>query len=166
MAKLLDIICNICAVLAALLLLFVTFSIAYSIVTRQLMLPTPVWVVQFNEYALLWITFLGGAWVLARDKHVAIQLATERLSARGQVIAGMVHNFVGMGLCAVLGWYGGYTSWDHFVRNVIDVGSVDFPKAYVLMVIPIGFLLLTLQFLRKFVADATRLKHAKTQTPS
>jgi hypothetical protein len=52
------------AVLGGLLLLFITFSIAYSIVTRKLDLPTPVWVVQFDEYALLWVLFLATAWIL------------------------------------------------------------------------------------------------------
>lgn len=158
MAKLLDKICSILAVLAALLLLFITFSIGYSIFTRQLKLPTPVWVVQFNEYSLLWVTFLGTAWVLSQEKHVSIQLVTERLSSKMQRMVSLVHNLVGLGLCSALCWFGWFTTWDHYARKVVDVGSVDFPKAVVLAIIPLGFLLLALQFLNKLISDFHRLR--------
>jgi len=140
------------AVLGGLLLLFITFSIAYSIVTRKLNLPTPVWVVQFDEYALLWVPFLATAWILARDKHVSVQFLVQYLGGKGKKVLDSIHNLVGMVLCGIFCWYGAYTTWDHYVREVTDVASVDVPKAYVLVIIPVGFFLLTLQFLSKFLA--------------
>jgi len=140
------------AVLGGLLLLFITFSIAYSIVTRKLNLPTPVWVVQFDEYALLWVPFLATAWILARDKHVSVQFLVQYLGGKGKKVLVSIHNLVGMMVCGIFCWYGISTTWGHYVRGVIDVASVDVPKAYVLVVIPVGFFLLTLQFLSKFLA--------------
>ena len=70
-------------VLAGLFLLFITFSISYSIFTRAAGLPSPVWTVQFNEYSLLWMTFLGTAWVLSRRKHVAVDVLTSHLGPQG-----------------------------------------------------------------------------------
>ena len=140
------------AVLGGLLLLFITFSIAYSIVTRKLNLPTPVWVVQFNEYALLWVPFLATAWILARDRHVSVQFLVQYLGRKGRKILDIIHSFVGMILCGIFCWYGIRTTWDHYVRGVIDVASVDVPKAYPLLIIPVGFFLLTMQFLSKFLA--------------
>ena len=146
--KILDRIFSFMALLAALLLLFITFSIAYSIFTRQMGLPMPVWVVQFNEYALLWLTFLTTAWVLARNKHVSVQILSQRMGPTGVRVLGFIHNLVGAGLCAVFCWYGANTTYDHYVRQVIDVGAVDIPKAFILVIIPVGFFLLVLQFLR------------------
>ena len=158
MSKLLDRVCLFLAVVAGLLLLFVTFSIAYSIFTRQLGLPTPVWVVQINEYTLLWITFLGTAWVLSKNKHVSIHIFMERLSPRGRKILDVIHSFMGLCLCGAFFWYGLFTTWEHYHRRVIDVQSIDVPKAYILVVIPIGFGLLALQFFRKFVVGLSSLK--------
>ena len=152
MAKVLKWICDFMAVVGALLLLFITFSIAYSIITRKLNLPTPIWVVQFNEYALLWVTFLATAWILSKDKHVSVQILVLFLGKRGRRTLAFIQSLVGIGLCGVLCWYGMYTTWDHYARGVIDVGSVDIPKAYVLAVIPLGFLLLVLQFIAKAAA--------------
>ena len=152
MVRMLNRICSAMAVLGGLLLLFITFSIAYSIVTRKLDLPTPVWVVQFNEYALLWVPFLATAWILSRNQHVSVQFLVQYLDRKGRKVLDIIHSLMGTILCGVFCWYGIYTTWDHYVRGVIDVASVDVPKAYVLVVIPVGFFFLTLQFLSKFLA--------------
>jgi len=87
------------AALAGLLLLFITFSISYSIFTRALGVESPVWTVQFNEYSLLWMTFLGSAWVLSRRKHVAVDVITAHLGPTGRRIAEVIHCLVGTGVC-------------------------------------------------------------------
>ena len=152
MARTLNRVCSAMAVLGGLLLLFITFSIAYSIVTRKLNLPTPVWVVQFNEYALLWVPFLATGWILSRNQHVSVQFLVQYLGRKGRKILDIIHSLVGMVLCGIFCWCGIHTTWDHYVRGVIDVASVDVPKAYPLLIIPVGFFLLTLQFLSKFLA--------------
>jgi C4-dicarboxylate transporter, DctQ subunit len=151
-AKVLNRICSVMAVLGGLLLLFITFSIAYSIVTRKLDLPTPVWVVQFNEYALLWVPFLATAWILSRNQHVSVQFLVQYLGKKGRKALDIIHCVLGMVVCGILCWYGIYTTWDHYVRGVMDVASIDVPKAFVLVIIPVGFFFLTLQFFSKFLA--------------
>ncbi len=151
MIKLLDRLCSGLAVVAAGLFLFCTFSICYSILTRSLRIMGPIWVVQFNEYAMLWITFLGTAYLLMRNRHVSIQIVTGRLGERGKLLFGLAHNLLGLILCAGLCYFCSSSTWEHIERNVIDVQAVDVPKGYVLMVIPFGFLLLSLQFLRRFI---------------
>jgi TRAP-type C4-dicarboxylate transport system permease small subunit len=154
------------AALAGLLLLFVTFSISYTILARFVGFASPVWVVQFNEYALLWMTFLGTAWLLTKDKHVSIDLVTRLLPVFGRVILSLLHNAVGAILCAVFTWYGTLVTWDQFQRGVTDVQAIDFPKYLVLAVIPLGFFLLAVQFLRRFISILRKSQdgnhHART----
>jgi C4-dicarboxylate transporter DctQ subunit len=151
------------AALAGLLLLFITFSISYSIFTRALGLGSPVWTVQFNEYSLLWMTFLGSAWVLSRRKHVAVDIITARLGPIGRRIADVVHSLVGTGVCGVLCWYSSLITLNLFQRGVTDVQAVDIPKYLVLIVIPAGFLVLTAQFLRNLATSLGRSR-AEAQT--
>jgi C4-dicarboxylate transporter DctQ subunit len=139
------------AFLAGLLLLFITFSISYGITTRSFGIQSPLWTVQFNEYSLLWITFLGSAWVLSRRKHVAIDIVTSRLNPRSRRIMEIVHGFMGAGLCAVLCCYTSMMTLNLFQRGVTDVQAVDIPKSLILIVIPIGFLFLTFQFVRNLI---------------
>jgi TRAP-type C4-dicarboxylate transport system permease small subunit len=153
MIKLLDRLCTALAVVAGGLVLFMTFSICYFILTRTLGVSSPIWVVQFNEYTMLWIAFLGTAWLLSKDKHISIQIVTSRLSERGERIFRTIHDGVGLLLCMGICYYCSISTWDHFVRKIIDVQAVDVPKAYIISVIPFGFLLLSLQFIRRLVED-------------
>jgi C4-dicarboxylate transporter DctQ subunit len=161
LSRLLDRILTGMVVLAGLLLLFITFSISYSIFTRALGFQSPVWTVQFNEYSLLWMTFLGSAWVLRRRKHVAVDVITARLGPTGRRIADVVHSLLGTGVCGVLCWYSSLITLNFFQRGVTDVQAVDIPKSLVLMVIPAGFLVLTAQFSRNLAAS---LRRSKTDT--
>jgi len=146
------------AVVGGLLLLFVTLSIGYSIFTRTLGIRSPAWVVQFNEYALLWITFLASGWVLRRGKHVSVDLLTGRLTQRGRAIMEMIHGFLGMGVSVVLSCYGAMVVWSHYQRGVTDVQVVDMPKYLILIVIPFGFLWLGLEFLHKIINAYQRIR--------
>lgn len=152
------------AVLAGLLLLFIAFSISYSIFTRTAGFQTPVWTVQFNEYALLWMTFLGSAWVLSRRKHVAVDVVMTGLGPRGKRIAEVAHSLLGVGVCGVLCWYSAVITLSLFQRGVMDVQAVDMPKALVLMVIPAGFFVLTVQFFRNLVISLRRRRPETQET--
>jgi TRAP-type C4-dicarboxylate transport system permease small subunit len=153
MVKILDRVCTALAVVAGALILFMTFSISYFILTRATGVPSPIWVVQFNEYSMLWIAFLGTAWLLGKDRHISIQIVTSRLSERGKRIFRAIQDVAGFLVCLGFCYYCSFSTWDYFVRNIIDVQAVDVPRAYVVSVIPFGFLLMALQFIRRLVED-------------
>lgn len=159
MLKLLDRLCTALAVVAGGLLLFMTFSICYSILTRALGVSSPIWVVQSSEYSMLWMAFLGTAWLLIKDKHISIQIVTSRLSERNKRRFRLLHNGVGFLVCAGFTYYCSLSTWDQFVRKIIDIQAVSVPRAYVIFVIPLGFLLLSLQFIRRFVAELRQSKN-------
>ena len=165
MDKILDRIFDFLAVVIGLILIFMTLSIGYSIFARAVHLPGPVWIVQFNEYAMLFATLLGSAWLLSKGKHVSIEMLASRFNRRGRKILELIHCLIGMGLCATLCWYGTFTTLENFQRNVIHVQAVDVPIAYLLFAIPLGFFLLLLQFIRGFVAGLHELKSFRVVDP-
>jgi C4-dicarboxylate transporter, DctQ subunit len=160
MGKLIDYVSKLFAMMAGVLLVLVTVFIGYVIFARIVGISSPAWIVQFTEYALLWMTFLGTAWVLGRGRHVSIDLITSHLTKRGKVILDIVHSAVGCGVCAVLCWFGFLTTWSMFQRGVTDVQVVDVAKYKVVLIIPLGFFLLALQFLRKMLIGFQAVKHS------
>jgi C4-dicarboxylate transporter DctQ subunit len=157
MTKVLDRIFEFLAVVVSIILVFMTLTIGYAIFARAVGLPGPLWIVQFNEYAMLYATFLGGAWLLSKGKHVSIELVVSRFSPRTQRIFDLIHSLLGIGVCGILCWYGTLTTIENFQRKVIHVQAVDVPMAYLLFVIPLGFFLLVLQFVRNFVVGIRSL---------
>jgi TRAP-type C4-dicarboxylate transport system permease small subunit len=155
--KALDRIFDFLAVVISIILVFMTLTIGYAIFARAVGLPGPLWIVQFNEYAMLFATFLGAAWLLSKKKHVSVELVVSRFNKRTQKIFDLIHSLLGMALCAILCWYGTLTTIENFQREVIHVQAVDVPMAYVLFVIPLGFFFLFLQFVRDFVTGLQSL---------
>ncbi|MDB9822575.1 TRAP transporter small permease [Deltaproteobacteria bacterium] len=153
MVKLLDRLCAALAVAAGSLFIFVTFSICYSVFTRAIHAPSPVWIIQFNEYSMLWITFLGTAWLLPREKHISIKIVMFRLTEKARRRLRICHDILGVILCLAFCYYCTNSTWEHYVRKIIDVQAIDVPKAFILVVIPVGFFLLSLQFIRRLVED-------------
>ena len=158
MSRILDKIMGFMAFLAALLMVSFAALIVYSIAARYLSLPYPTWVVQFTEYALLWITFLGAPWLLSLEKHVSVDLLTARLGPKGERIQKIIHGLLGAMVCAVITWNSSLLVWDHFQRGVIDIRAVDMPKYAILMIIPIGFIFLFMQFFRHGVDSCSLLR--------
>ena len=158
MDRFLDKILAVLAVLSGLLLLFITFAIFYTIFARFLDISGPVWAIQFTEYALLWMTLLGTAWVLKQQKHVSVDLLTSRLSAQTKLYFNLAHSVMGIVVSGVLCWYGTVVTWGQYQRGVMDIQVVDLPKYLILIIIPIGFLFLAGQFLRNFFAGLKRIK--------
>ena len=165
MTKVLDRLFNSLAVVISIILVLMTLTIGYAIFARAVGLPGPVWIVQFNEYAMLWATFLGAAWLLSKKRHVSIELIVSHLSQGTQKVFHLIHSLLGVGLCAILCWYGTLTTLEHFQRNVINVQAVDVPMGYVLVVIPLGFFLLLLQFIRDFFAAVQAIRNPLAPDP-
>lgn len=151
-------------VLAGLFLLFITITVAYTIFARFFGIPGPVWVVQFSEYSMLWMTLLGAAWVLKKGKHVSVDLVTGRLNTRTRRVLNLVHAIMGMAVCGVICWYGAVVAWGQYQRGVTDIQVVDMPKYLILLIIPAGFLFLTLQFLQNFITDLKQLRSGGVQS--
>ena len=158
MFKLLDRVNGIMSFFGGILILFMVLSITYSVATRAFHLDSPLWINQFNDYSLVWVCFLTTAWLLANDKHVRVDIVFSRLSQRGKRVILFIQNIVGAALCALMCYQGILSTWEHIRDKVMDVQSIDVPKGWVLWVIPLGFFLLTLVFLRKAIENAQTLK--------
>lgn len=146
-----DRVCTLLAVLSGGIIVFITLSIGYSILSRATGLPSIVWVIQFNEYGLLWMTFLGTAWLLARKKHISVHIILQHLSEKNKKRFAVVHALMGIILCGLFCWFTAFTTIEKIGRKVIDVQAIDVPIGYVLTVIPVGFFLLFLQFIRNLI---------------
>ena len=149
-AAFLDRTISIFAILAGAVIIFMMLSVSAEVVMRYFLNRPIVWMVEVNEYALLWATFLGTAWVLKKEQHIIVEVLVERLRPKARAMLGFITSIVGAIICAVLVWYSAQTTCDHWVRGVWNPASLlETPTAYVLAIIPIAGFLLVFQFLRR-----------------
>jgi TRAP-type C4-dicarboxylate transport system permease small subunit len=144
-----DFIINLAAVLAGALLAVMVLSVAVGVFMRYFMKSALPWVMELNEYSLLYVTFLGTAWVLRRKKHVNIDLLVNRLNPRHRIVLKTVTSLCSAIICLVVIWYGGKIVWGYFESGRHAATGLELPLAYVLVIIPVGSFLLFLGLLRE-----------------
>lgn len=136
------------AVGAAVLIAYLIVSVTAAIILRGLRVGV-IWLFETTEYSLLWLTFLGAAWVLRGEGHVKMDLLLTRLSPRAEAILNIITSIIGAIICLTLTWFGVKVTWDNFQTGYF-LHTVLAPPIYpILTIIPIGTFLLFIQFLRK-----------------
>lgn len=159
-----DKILTVLGVIPALLLLYIVLSTSVNVFSRFLGFGGLVWGVQFTEYSLLWMTLLGATWVLKRNKHVTVDLITGLLKEPTKAYFDLVHSIMGFAVCALLCWYGAIVTWGQYQRGVVDIQVVDVPKYLALMIIPLGFFFLSLEFIRRFFTGLKQIGRGRSQS--
>lgn len=137
------------AYLACGLLVFALVAVSVEIIFRYFLNRPSIWVTEVTEYILLYITFLGAAWMLKKEGHVKVDLLANRLSPRNMALLSFANSIIGSAACLAITWYGSVTTWLNFQQGTFIVGLLGTPKFAVLIVIPIGSFMLFIQFLRR-----------------
>jgi C4-dicarboxylate transporter, DctQ subunit len=134
--------------LAGAILVFIVAAVCYTIFMRFFFKETTIWIIQTTEYALLWIVFLATAWLLREGGHITTDIIYVHLSEKSKQYLNFVMAIVGALVSFVMLYYGAAYMYDCVINSVTDVRAVTVPKSAVFSIIPIGSLLLVVQFLR------------------
>ncbi len=146
--KFFDKLLDVMAGCAAVILVFITAAVCYTIFMRFLFNQTTIWIIPMTEYALLWIVFLGTTWLLREAGHITTDIIYVHLNESAKKILDGIMSVVGGLTCALLVYLGIVHLSDCLIHGVTDVRAITIPKSAVFIVIPIGSILLTIQFFR------------------
>ena len=144
--------------LACLILALVTLSVCLEVVLRYFFNRPQIWVIEFSEYALLYITFLGAAWVLKSDGHVTVDLAFSLMTLKARAICSLASFMICFFVSTVLVIYGSRVTWSYYVKGLYNPTVLEIPTSTILIVIPIGGLTLLIQSIRGFIRSWRELK--------
>jgi C4-dicarboxylate transporter DctQ subunit len=149
LGKIFDRAIGVLAFIAGILLIFAMLLVVYEALMRYFFGESVAWAIEICEDVLLFIAFLGAAWLLKREGHVAVDIVHACMKPKAQVALDIITSALGVIVCLVLTWYSAGTTLDHFERGAKVVKSLTLPKAMLLAIIPIGFFALSIQFLRR-----------------
>ena len=136
------------AALAGVLLVFISAAMCYTIFMRFVFSQTTIWIVPVSEYALLWAVFLGTTWLLKEGGHITTDVIYTHLNEKTKRILDCIMAVIGGLACAMLFYLGMVHTYDCVIHGVTDVRAFTVPKSIVFIIIPIGSILLTIQFFR------------------
>ena len=146
-----DFIIEFLAYLAGIILLLITFVVTGSALIRYMGFRAPLWTLQYTEYGLLWFTFLGAAWLLREEGHIRIDTVISRLYAKTRRKVEIINDILGFIVSVAVFWFGTLHAIDLYQRGIMEVKGVIVPKFPVFLIIPLGGLALSIQFLRNFL---------------
>lgn len=149
------------AYLVAILTAALTLAVVYEVVARYFFNRPTAWAVDFTEYALLYITFLGAAWALRERAHIRIEILTERLGPRPQLALGAVVSLLAAGVSAVLMWQGAEVTWEAYTKDQAMLKAWRVPRWILILPIFLGSLLLVIEFLRQAWGSVMDLKRSQ-----
>ncbi len=132
------------------LVIFMMLSVGMEVTLRFLRGGTVLtWVMEVSEYSLLFMTFLGSAWMLRGERHVKMDLVLTRLNPGARAVLNFITSILGAIICFVLVWYGVKVTWEFLQTGVVIFTELQPLKWPILAVIPVGCFFLFVQFLRR-----------------
>lgn len=155
------------AAIAGLIFLFMMVAVCVDVIMRYWFQSPMGWVVEVCEYLLLYVTFLGAAWLLRRHGHVRVDLVYFYLSDKSIARLKFITAIAGTVACAILFIIGCQSTIDAFIRGNPEIKTLSIPKWTLLWVIPYGSLMLTIQFGRQVLEHRQQYRElTQEQTPS
>ena len=106
---------------------------------------------EVTEIFLLYMTFLGAAWLYEDDGHVVVDIVLYNLVSKSlakKILILQNHIIVGI-ISGILVYYGSLTTFDHFMRGAYNPTILETPIALAIAIIPIGSFVLLLEVLVK-----------------
>ena len=149
MGRLLDRVMEGFAWFAGLLMMFALIAVCVDVVMRYFFNNPTGWVLQFSEYILLYIPFLAAAYVLKEESHIKIDIVLNRFNQKVQALINMTTSILGFGVLLVLTYYGTIITFDYYQRKVPTIEYLKIPEYLVIIVIPTGCFLFSIQFIRR-----------------
>ncbi len=137
------------SVAASVILAFLILAVCWDVVARTLFGRPLAWVLEFTEYGLLYMTFLSTAWVLKKEGHVTSDLLLSTLGPGTQAGLNMATSLMGAAVCVLLAVFGALVSWEKLQSGAFQPTAIQPPDFPIFVVIPVGSLLLAIQFLRR-----------------
>jgi TRAP-type C4-dicarboxylate transport system permease small subunit len=146
--KFFDRLSDIMAAFAGALLVFISAAMCCTIFMRFIFRRTTIWITPISEYALLWIVFLGTTWLLREGGHITTDVIYVHLNEKTKHYLDFIMSIIGGLACAMLFYFGIVHMFDCIIHGVTDVRAITVPKSAIFVIIPLGSILLTIQFFR------------------
>ncbi len=165
LGKSLDRIEDFFAFLGGILLVVAVLSVVFQVIARYFFNLSFIWINEVNEYILLYVPFLGAAWLLRHNGHVTVDLVVQILPPRIKKVSDVLVAALGSIVSATLLWYGTVVTIQAYTRGTVSTTASQIPQVYLYIVIPVGALLLLLEFIRMAFNSATGAEHDEPDRP-
>lgn len=123
------------------------FFIGADVVMRNLTGSGLAWVIELTEYAMYVATVFAAPWVLREGAHVSVDAVTANLPRQLRRRVAIFTNLLGSVICFIIFYYSLLSTWTAFVRGNQIYKTFTIPEWWVNGFVPLGMLLVGIEFL-------------------
>ena len=142
---------RISGVIAGICILVVALSVSYEVVLRFLFNAPTEWVNEISVYLVLISAFLGFAPALAAGKHINVDLLTSKLSPQVNRPLKLICSLIGLVFSLVFLVTSTEMTLNSYELGLLSTSTLRVPLYLPQMAMPIGFFILSLQFIANLV---------------
>lgn len=158
--KILDLSAFLCMAFIAFIIVTLILDITLRATISQTLGP----ITDLDRLLLVWIPFLGSAWLLRREGHVIVDTVYTILPRPAQSLLTFFFSVVGIAIGILLVWYGGKLTLELIQRDARTLDILETPMWVYQVPIPVGGLLLAGQFARRAYASWQKWKNPQPGT--
>ena len=136
------------AIIAGAIVAAIFVGIVYDVIVRTMGYQPPFWTSAFTEYALLYMTLLAAPWMVRIGGHVYVESFAAMLPHRLFRMVERLVYVLCIAVCFALAYYAGALGLDVYLRGELDYRSVIIPRWVLFAILPVGFTLSGIEFLR------------------
>ncbi len=135
------------AALAACLLFAIAVLVAVDAVLQHAsFLPRIDGVIELTEYSLYGVTVAAAPWALRNGAHISVDILVDHMPESARAMARRFANMIGCAVALVLVYAGGLAAWKAGEAGRLVFKTFVFPEVWLLLPLPIGALILALEF--------------------
>lgn len=149
---------NVFSVAAGVLVAFLMLVVSADVFMRYFLNRPIFWTIEVTQYAMVFILFLGAAWLLREEGHVVMDVLINRLGQRYRNLTNVFTSVLGAIVCLLITWYGVKVNIDYIKMDYMYSATLEIPAFLLQAVVPLGTFLLFIQFLRRAYGYLGKLK--------
>ena len=123
--------------------------VIHEVIVRYVFDSPTLFSVELSEYLLVLVVFMSIGWVLKEDRHVAVSFVVDLLPRKVRLGMNVLTSVLTMAFLGILVWKGGKTAVTAYTGDYHSSSLLNFPMWIPYVLIPLGALVLSLQYLIK-----------------
>ncbi|REC95202.1 TRAP transporter small permease [Kushneria indalinina] len=112
--------------------------VVWQVFSRYVLSAPSTFTDEFARYAMIWVGLLGAAYTVGLQRHLAIDLLTDHMGARGKAAMGVLINAVMMAFALLVITRGGLGLIDKSLASGQLSPAMRLPMGYIYFVLPIS----------------------------
>jgi C4-dicarboxylate transporter DctQ subunit len=121
--------------------------VIWGVVLTYVFKSSDIFSVEMSEYLLVFICFLSVPYILREGRHVRVDALVQLLSPKSRWRVELMASILAMSFCALVVWKAAGVTLLNYQRGFRSASLVSLPLWIPYLIITLGFLILTLQYI-------------------